>query len=110
MSSGSTMVWVSPGQSSRTPRFLGDKLISSQFDDTVLLSSRGELTDIRAVVMSLSLRVRRFLAAILMAIVTESLLAGLASRAADDGIIKPNAAPPGNHWYYRTKCEYGEAQ
>jgi hypothetical protein len=51
------------------------------------------------VVMNLSTRIVLFLAAIVVVI----LLAGRASRAADDCITKPNAAPPqGSHWYYRT--------
>ena len=49
------------------------------------------------------MRVILFLAAIFMVLGTEVLLMGRASRAADDCITKPNAAPPqGSHWYYRT--------
>src|SRR2546426_11885134 len=51
------------------------------------------------VVMNLSTGIVLFLAAIVVVI----LLAGRASRAADDCITKPDAAPPqGSHWYYRT--------
>ena len=53
--------------------------------------------------MNLSTRIVLFLAATVVAFVAESLLAGQTSRAADDCITKPNAAPPqGSHWYYRT--------
>jgi hypothetical protein len=62
-----------------------------------------QMTKVGVNIMSLSLRMILFLAAILMVLVTESLVAGRVSRAADDCITKPNAAPPqGNHWYYRT--------
>jgi hypothetical protein len=45
-----------------------------------------------------------FLAALFMVLVTEVLLAGQVSRAADDCITKPNSTPPqGSHWYYRTE-------
>src|SRR5262245_11800658 len=48
--------------------------------------------------MSTLIRMALVLAAILVVV----LLAGRTSRAADDCITTPNAAPPqGNHWYYR---------
>ena len=54
--------------------------------------------------MSSSMRMILFLAAIFMVLVTEVLLAGQVSHAADDCITKPNATPPqGSHWYYRTE-------
>ncbi len=47
-------------------------------------------------------RILLFALAILMILSAEVFLAGRASRAADDCITKPGAAPPqGSHWYYR---------
>ena len=47
-------------------------------------------------------RILLFALSILMILSAEVFLAGRPSRAADDCITKPGAAPPqGSHWYYR---------
>src|SRR5437588_155036 len=54
-------------------------------------------------VMSLSIRMVLFRAAIFIGLMAESLLGVRVSHGADDCLTKPNAAPPqGKHWYYRT--------
>ena len=97
MSSGGTMVWIADWA-----RFgpASCKFRHSWMTDSCCPVAKWQKW---GVVMNLSMRVILFLAAIFMVLGTEVLLTGRASRAADDCITKPNAAPPqGSHWYYRT--------